>query len=415
MYMTKKHRRILRNLFAIYMIVSIILPSNLKIYKKFSYGDAMFIILFLSYFTFIIQINNKKLYLKFKIKRLKKNKLIAGMNLLFIIMIISVSYSAYKGIALNEAIRFLSYILIGCFILNEINDKNSIKLILEVFIFSTFALNIIGVLQYFTKLGVSTYAVILENRPRVEATLGNPNSFGAYLAMSIFPCFMLYLYESNKKKKAFYGINAVLTVINLILTYSRNSWLAFGIGLVFMAIIYSWKFIIAILLGGVAAFSIPSVMERIKQFKDSSQNISRLNIWKTALKMIKEHPLSGVGNGNFSALYDSYVMKYPELKMEGISEFPSHNSYLKVFSELGLFGFITFVFIIFSIIKDLICVFKKSEDYFKYFYTGFLTSAIVMIFLNIFDNILFVPQVAIAFWILVFLAESLIQNVYKIS
>lgn len=411
MNLSYKSKKILFSVFSAYMFCSIIFPSNLKLYKRISISDMLFLILFLTYGVLIAKEFTFKEYVSFKIKRLFKNGLVKSMTILFVLMVISTIYAESKSIALNESFRFLTYIFIGALILSEINTKNFIRLIFVNYVMATMVLNIIGIVQYFTRIGISTTVNIVSETFRLEATLGNPNSFGAYLVISIFPCIMLFINEKNKKLKSFYGIHILFTIINLILTYSRNSWLAFGIGLIILTVMYSWKFIIPIILCGSVSLFIPSVAGRIKQFTDMSQNMSRINIWKIALKMIQDHPLRGVGNGNFAVLYDSYVEKYPELWMEYVTGYPTHNSYLKVFSELGIFALVIFLTIIFKITKNIYYLSKNLKSIFKYFYIGFFISLIIMIILNIFDNVFFVPQIASVFWIIVFSGEVVRENI----
>jgi O-antigen ligase len=217
---------------------------------------------------------------------------------------------------------------------------------------------------------------------------------------------MLFLLNKNKKIRFAYLALSIVSFINLILTLSRNSWLAFAIGVLILIFTYNWKFVYLIVVGGIASMFIPIVNTRIKQFTDFSQNEGRIKIWNIAAKMIKDHPIRGVGNGNFSELYDSYVEKYPEYWQEFVSQFPTHNSYLKIQSELGIAGTVSFLCTIVFIFKNLLTSCKKCSSLAKYFYKGFLISSVCMVILNLFDNILFVPQVAIVFWIFVFISEN---------
>lgn len=74
---------------------------------------------------------------------------------------------------------------------------------------------------------------------------------------------------------------------------------------------------------------LPSVRRRLLDFKELMHN-DRVKLWKMAGKMIKDHPILGVGNGNYYTLYGEYGKKYPELWYNEHINFPSHNSYLKV-------------------------------------------------------------------------------------
>ena len=83
---------------------------------------------------------------------------------------------------------------------------------------------------------------------RIASTLSNPNAYGAYLILIIFPVIMLSIYEKNKNKKIVYILLSILVLTNLLMTFSRNALLGFGLGLLVLALIYSIKLIFA--LGG---------------------------------------------------------------------------------------------------------------------------------------------------------------------
>ena len=185
---------------------------------------------------------------------------------------------------------------------------------------------------------------------RITSTFANPNAFGAYLILIIFPVIMLSIYEKNKTKKIMYVLLSMLVIINLVMTFSRNAILGLGIGLLVLTLIYSIKWIFA--LGGLAILLsfIPSVFQRIVGTFDLHQNELRIKLWKTALYMIRDHPILGVGNGNFVTKYNEYVSKYKELKYYAYKNYPNHNSYLKFESELGILGIASFIGIIITVL-----------------------------------------------------------------
>ncbi|WP_053241060.1 hypothetical protein [Clostridium sp. DMHC 10] len=91
----------------------------------------------------------------------------------------------------------------------------------------------------------------------------------------------------------------------------------------------------------------------------------------------------------------------------GYSHFPVHNSYLKVFSELGIIGIVNFIsIIILAIIHVKRFIDMTNDKFFKYFFTGFLAATIAFLVMNTVDNLFFVPKVATFFWVLLALSEA---------
>jgi len=70
---------------------------------------------------------------------------------------------------------------------------------------------------------------------------------------------------------------------------------------------------------------------------------------ENTLRIIKDHPLIGVGTGDFPSEYERVSMFYhPQIKMFTVHP---HNMYLLVFAQLGILGLISFLSIFYYQIK----------------------------------------------------------------
>ncbi len=184
-------------------------------------------------------------------------------------MIISTIYAVDKRLALSESARFISYIFMYFIIKYEFNNKKQINILLKCYIFISFVLSCIGIVQYFTGFALAeTFKRTYEfgGSIRIASTLSNPNAYGAYLILIIFPVIMLSIYEKNKNKKIVYILLSILVITNLLMTFSRNALLGFALGLLVLALIYSIKLIFALGGFGVLIFLIPSVFKRVKEY-----------------------------------------------------------------------------------------------------------------------------------------------------
>ena len=344
-------------------------------------------------------------------------KLSIFIAILLLIMLLSTIYAVDKKLALSESARFITYIFMYFIIKYEFNSKKQINILLRCYIFISFVLSCIGIVQHFTGFAL-TEKFIKTNAfgegIRIASTLYNPNAYGAYLILIIFPVIMLCIYEKNKNKKILYIFLSILLLTNLLMTFSRNALLGFGLGLLVLTLIYSIKLIFA--LGGLSILMvfIPSVFQRVKDVTSLSQNESRIKLWKTAIMMIKEHPILGVGNGNFVTRYNEYVKKYKELKYQEYKNYPGHNSYLKVQSELGIIGIVSFL----AIVTIALCRVKKlytttTDKFYKPFYMGVMASMVAFLFMNLSDNLFFVPKATTYFWFLLATVEALLTNHQK--
>lgn len=403
-------KRGLSILIYLYIILLPLLPYKLKFNFIPINGDAILAAILLLYVLLIILSKYTRNNFLNGLRDFFHNYFSIFVFVLFALMFISITYSQYKTAALSESIRFSTYIILYFIIKYEVNDRKAIDNILRCFIITASLLCIIGLAQIFTRIGVSgfIYHGTYGTRVRVPSTLGNPNSFGGLLILAIFPVIMLAINEKVKKVKVFYFLCSVLIFLNIILTESRNAWLGLAIGAVTLAIVYNIKLIFAFLGIGGAALLIPQISTRVKEFTDMSQNIGRLQLWKIALIIAKQHPVRGIGNGNYQKLYSYYVTKYPELRYNDHKEFEVHNNFLKIQSELGFLGLVAFLgMLVSTVIRLKKLVNEKIDIKYVVFFKGFIASVIAFAFMNLSDDFFLVPKIAAYFWIIVAASEAI--------
>jgi O-antigen ligase len=134
----------------------------------------------------------------------------------------------------------------------------------------------------------------------------------------------------------------------------------------FSVIILSWKFLIPkmkiiialIIFAGIVAFFIPQnpIASRINSIinLEEGSNVGRLIIWQQSADVLREHPISGVGIGNYS------FYLFPEEKYR--TPIYAHNTYLDIASEMGIFALIAWIGIFLSCFWQLLKIIKKTAD-----------------------------------------------------
>lgn len=410
----KARNKLIYYILCAYVILIPIIPNPIKvniipkIHEIGAIGDVLLAILIL---VFIIEvIRNWNSFIK-DAKDFLTDYMGIFMIALLAIMVISISYASYRKIAMTESARFLSYVLLY-FITKYNIDKSQVKGLINCYIFTFAVMNVYGIFQKITGYGLLTaYAVPGTKILRTNATFDNPNTFAAFLLLGAFPILMMIIKSKTVFSKLIFAIIFVMTLCNISFTGSRNSFLALGVGAVVLSIIYSWYFLIG--LGGLVGigFIVPMVRLRLFQIGEKSIDDGRIHLWKTALKMIENHPIFGVGNGNFIELYDTYVAKYKELRYLNYSHYPSHNAYLKIESELGIVGGISFIGIIVGAIIKIKNVIKNVDDKdIKIFYIGFFAAMIGFFVMNLFESLFTVPVVVTYFWLFLAAADGLLHR-----
>lgn len=177
----------------------------------------------------------------------------------------------------------------------------------------------------------------LEQR-RVHRPFFHPNSYAAHLVLT-GPLVLLALWRAGRRveprrlsQPLFVAIGAVVVVGALLLSGSRSAQLGVGAGLG-LAILGSrglrrWRWPLlfgAILLGG-------GLMALVNAGRDLLSASARFDYYRAALVMFREHPLTGVGLGEF-------LSAYLQIKPAGAEETrAAHNLILEMLSQAGLWG-----------------------------------------------------------------------------
>jgi O-antigen ligase len=131
---------------------------------------------------------------------------------------------------------------------------------------------------------------------------------------------------------------AAVTVVTLLLTYSRNAWLGLAAGAVGLVVTARRTLRLAAALAAVALLATlaapATVTERARSIVDLRDDTARdrLAMWRAGLAMIADHPLLGVGPGEVRAWYPQY--RRPEAIRPSTGHL--HNSAVQVAAERGL-------------------------------------------------------------------------------
>jgi O-antigen ligase len=144
----------------------------------------------------------------------------------------------------------------------------------------------------------------------------------------------------------------VLTIVILVMlaalvfTKSRGAWLGFGVALAYVLIrSRSRAFVVlaAAAFGLLFSFDVFRVSLANRVGETSIQDPSlwgRLLLWTYAVKIVRANWLFGVGMENFRLV--KHFIGFPLSRASSVA-YNAHNLYLEIFADLGVFGFIGFV------------------------------------------------------------------------
>jgi O-antigen ligase len=191
---------------------------------------------------------------------------------------------------------------------------------------------------------------------RATGTVGDANELAAVL----LPGFVLALVLTVITRRAplarlAAGAAAGTCLLALLLTLSRGGLV--GLGCALLAAIACggrWRPIAAgaavtIALLTVGYFTLVATPVERQRVMEVEGGTGRTDIWTVGMRMVRAHPVAGVGLGNFQTSSVHYLLEPGAIKRsEFIVDEPkvAHNTFLELLAELGAVGFALFLAII---------------------------------------------------------------------
>ncbi|KKS65978.1 MAG: hypothetical protein UV36_C0038G0006 [Parcubacteria group bacterium GW2011_GWC2_42_6] len=172
----------------------------------------------------------------------------------------------------------------------------------------------------------------------------DPHMLAFYLGM-VMPLVLAGLLFSEKYKKTLLGVFFLLLIV-FCLTFSRGGYLGLIASLALVAV-KAWpalsaaarKFMLSCLALVILLFlwfGASPVVRLISIFDlNEGSNAGRLANWSQSLAVAKSNPLLGVGSGNYSFAV--------EPSADYRNSISSHNLYLDILAELGIFGLLAWL------------------------------------------------------------------------
>lgn len=215
-----------------------------------------------------------------------------------------------------------------------------------------------GLIQYL--FGKDLLLIPLSLDGRVVGFFAGNLRLSLYLSV-LLPMLMTWILNRNQ---ALAGAVFLLVAIAIILSGARASWLMAAIVGFFLIhrlrFRFKWPLVAASILVMVAVASSSHVVdEKVAQtvtikhidFHDLDYLLGyRLTIWNTALRMLQDRPLTGVGALAFDEAYDRYSQS-PDDPFRTGGWYPggvwhAHQLYISIAAETGWIGLLSFVAII---------------------------------------------------------------------
>ncbi len=264
------------------------------------------------------------------------------------------------------------------------NTPNCSDVISRIFVMCGLSLAIIGCAQYFR-----IAFIFWEARPIPYGTISNKNLYASALYLTIpFIWYQAAISKRIWKQMSSAGMVIVTSVI--ILCKTRAVWLALAVALLstplILLVLLKLKKANAVMLGqllkrmrggavlmaigiamGIATVAL--VDSSLSVDHDKPMNVTdprsfreRLILWERSIHMITDHPLLGVGGGNWKVVFPSYGLDGLRGETGDVFFQRPHNDFIWVLSENGPPGLALYVLIFCSAIYYCCLAVRKASS-----------------------------------------------------
>jgi O-antigen ligase len=196
----------------------------------------------------------------------------------------------------------------------------------------------------------------------------NRNRFGVIIALCIPLVFYLYPRSGRLGRAVLLGLTGVFVMAEA-LTYSRGGFLAMLLSLVLsvLFVVHSQRlrlgvWIAVVVVGLIIAMPqtywsrMGSIVPSLRGGTDTVGQ--RYQLWAISLKMIRDHPLLGVGAGNFTHQF----ARYSGIVSLRRGALVAHNAFLAVAAEQGIPGGLLFIALLLAAFVSLRRSYRWARD-----------------------------------------------------
>mgnify|MGYP001601062461 CR=1 FL=1 len=233
--------------------------------------------------------------------------------------------------------------LVGVLTLWSLRSEGELRSILRVFFVSSGIAMLYGIVQTFTGVEWIKGAHLSPIGGGFYRAVGFSGFYLTFAGFAMTVFFLASAYALERPSSTARWMVPGLTILAILGTFARSVWLAMALLLPFAAWAVSRgkSRMVAVAVGcSVAAlvFAVEPLRDRALSVFDLAQHETRLNLWKTSLAISRAHPVLGIGQDNFTTVFEVF-------RVEGFYDtfVHPHNDYLSVLVHGGVPALAAFI------------------------------------------------------------------------
>ena len=250
--------------------------------------------------------------------------------------------SIVTSVDLESSLKLLKKLIqfvILFWVANTVQDEKQRDLLFKLVILAGVAAAIYGLVPLLNPGSFSPERLYAATRP--IGTMSVPSTFSGILMIVGLVALGRLLF---RKPKEYWVLgSAGIISLGLLLTLTRQAWLGFFIGSVFLLFFWNKKYLIVVplLLVGLLLFGPEGIKDRMHSYTNlkDDQFRQRVLTWKGGWRIFKDHPITGCG---FKCV-DSIHSQYPD--PSGYVEYfrGMHSNIFQLLVDTGIVGFGTWL------------------------------------------------------------------------
>ena len=261
----------------------------------------------------------------------------------------SMLWAADSGTAFSSAFRLLQGVLLLFITYSVVSDRKRLAWVLAAFVGGSLFAVMLG---YFGTYSASASV----NDARLSGGFDDPNELAAVVLPSIVFCAYGFAALGDRVIRWALVPVALLLGVALLRTDSQAGLVALAVALL-LALVFSGDLrrhaalvAGALVVAGTLFYTLVTAPVAFQTLLSSGNTSNRESLWSVAAAMVSDHPILGVGAGNFSVLEPFYIVRginLPRVELIAQGELV-HNSYLQVLVEMGIVGLAAFLGVVLS-------------------------------------------------------------------
>jgi O-antigen ligase len=274
----------------------------------------------------------------------KNLTLLDMMMILWLILgVFGVLIATYRSPAITDfRTMFVEPFLLYVAIRVMSHDKKSLIRLMDALVLAGVAVSVIGLVMW---IGGQSIITAEDGVSRLASVYGSPNNVGLILGRCI-PFALAWILINPDKTRRWVGIGAFLVMsIAVVLTQSAGAlFIGVPVGIITVITLSLRKKaiipLIGVLIVVIAGAVIASQSPRFERLVDmtSGTNFYRLRAWQSAINIIQDKPITGIGLDQYLYYFrDGYML--PDAWQEPNLSHP-HNIIFDSWLRLGIFGVI---------------------------------------------------------------------------